>query len=110
MVGFGSNYPTHVRSRVASCPDTGSCGDTYLNSTSDNIYEMTGAVIGGPNEAGEYEDSRLNILGNGISVYYNAALVYNLSRLLPFSNENTEVLLESFCNGESDVSLEEEEE
>ena len=65
MVGFGSNYPTHVRSRVASCPDTGSCGDTYLNSTSDNIYEMTGAVVGGPNEAGEYEDSRLNILGNG---------------------------------------------
>ena len=45
--------------RAASCPGPGqSCGFDYFYADSDNIHDLKGAMVGGPNENDEYADDR----------------------------------------------------
>eukprot|EP00898_Chlorokybus_atmophyticus_P008595 jgi/Chlat1/8737/Chrsp9S00893 len=64
VVGVGNNPPTHVHHRGASIPTDQhpSCNDgfAFYNSPDSNPNVITGALAGGPDGQGNYQDVRTN--------------------------------------------------
>ncbi|KAL8208637.1 hypothetical protein R6Q57_008049 [Mikania cordata] len=67
MVGFGHNPPLQAHHRGASVPVTASadvtCGMSFVywyNTDAPNPNELTGAILGGPDRADVFIDSRVN--------------------------------------------------
>src|SRR5207253_2695584 len=69
MVGYGSNFPTHVHHRGASIPSiydvksTVGCMDgfdTYYNSKGADPNVLHGALVGGPDGNDDFVDDRCN--------------------------------------------------
>eukprot|EP00803_Ostreobium_quekettii_P008141 evm.model.scf_818.6 EVM.evm.TU.scf_818.6 scf_818:24592-31196(+) len=73
VTGFGYNPPTHVHHMAASCPDLPSpCGWAQFHSNASNPQTLYGALVGGPDLDGVYNDTRDNYVQNEVSLDYNA--------------------------------------
>lgn len=77
MVGFGDNYPKNPHHRTAH----GSWkNDLAVPET--NRHILYGALAGGPNEDGSYEDDRQNYINNEVADDYNAGLTALLCKMV----------------------------
>ncbi|XP_045163948.2 uncharacterized protein LOC123528279 [Mercenaria mercenaria] len=73
QIGYGSRYPRRPHHRSSSCPDyMDTCDWSIYNSPSRNPFELTGALVGGPDMNDAYEDVRSNEKMNRVSVEHNA--------------------------------------
>ncbi|XP_057291488.1 uncharacterized protein LOC130614105 [Hydractinia symbiolongicarpus] len=83
VVGFGNNPPLRPHHSGASCPDRPApCGWDYLHTTNPNPQILYGALVGGPNSQGIYEDRRNNYVTNEVALDYNAGFQSALAALL----------------------------
>lgn len=77
VVGFGENSPKNAHHRTAhgswkndlAIPDT-------------NRHVLYGALVGGPNEDGSYEDDRGNYINNEVATDYNAGFTAILCKMI----------------------------
>ena len=70
VVGYGTNPPTHVHHRGASCTG-GYCCDPSCGDPNPNI--ITGALAGGPAAPDDhYNDDRADYVMNEVALDYNA--------------------------------------
>jgi hypothetical protein len=81
VVGWGTNPPTHVHHRAASCPieaggpgsDAPPCGPAQFADPAPNPQVHAGALAGGPDAQDAYTDVRADYVGNEVALDYNAA-------------------------------------
>ncbi|XP_078434462.1 endoglucanase 12-like [Wolffia australiana] len=86
VVGYGPKYPRHVHHRGASIPTTArdyGCtgGSKWRDTRSPDPNIITGAMVGGPDKADGYEDSRPNYHYTEPTMVGNAGLVAALVSL-----------------------------
>lgn len=87
LVGFGSNYsrnPHHANAHLNNNPAyNGSNGWTVFDSNTPNYNLLTGALVGGPGSANDfdYQDNRLDYVRNEVALDYNAAFTGVLAYL-----------------------------
>ncbi len=74
VVGFGDDFPLQPHHRAAS-------GTTNVQDPGPNAYELTGALVGGPDEFGTYNDSRSDYVQNEVALDYNAGFTGALAAL-----------------------------
>ncbi|XP_039268097.2 uncharacterized protein LOC120343078 [Styela clava] len=73
VIGFGKNYPQYSTHKAGSCPPyPQTCDWGTFNSKDDNHYIIYGAMVGGTNEDGIFDDDRENAKGNHITIDFNA--------------------------------------
>ena len=90
MVGYGSNYPKKVHHRAASIVSikkykkfvTCKEGFSWMNRSEPNPNVVEGAVVGGPDQDDNHEDSRDNFQQNEPTTATNAPIVGVLARLI----------------------------
>jgi endoglucanase len=70
VVGVGTNPPTHVHHRAASCYNNGTCEGT--GSSVANPHVLTGALAGGPGKDDAYKDDRGDYQHNEVALDFNA--------------------------------------
>ncbi len=75
VVGFGDDYPLNPHHRGAS-------GTTNVGDSADNLYTLTGALVGGPDQNGNYTDSRTDYVQNEVATDYNAGFSGALAGLI----------------------------
>ncbi|GKV14207.1 hypothetical protein SLEP1_g25110 [Rubroshorea leprosula] len=88
MVGYGNKYPQRIRHKGSSLPSKSihpkriDCkeGLSYYNSSDPNQNLLIGAVVGGPDINGVYDDSRKSVHSEP-KMYINAPLVGVLAYL-----------------------------
>ncbi len=76
VVGFGENPPEHPHHRTAQ----GSPTDN-MNNPNDHRHTLYGALVGGPNSSGYYEDTVSNYSCNEVACDYNAGFTGVLAKL-----------------------------
>ncbi|KAI3786964.1 hypothetical protein L1987_41077 [Smallanthus sonchifolius] len=89
MVGFGHNPPLYAHHRGASVPVTAStkdvtCGMSFVywfNTDAPNPNELTGAILGGPDRADVFIDSRQNSSYTEPCTYINSLAIGVLAKL-----------------------------
>ncbi|KAJ0780447.1 putative cellulase [Helianthus annuus] len=89
MVGFGHNPPLHAHHRGASIPVTAktedvTCGMSFalwFNTDAPNPNELTGAILGGPDRADVFIDSRMNSSYTEPCTYINSLAIGVLAKL-----------------------------
>lgn len=73
VVGFGDNPPKRPHHRSSSCPNApGVCDWNNYNSAQPNPHVLYGALVGGPDKNGVYEDRRNDYIKNEVACDYNA--------------------------------------
>ncbi len=77
VVGYGPNAPQNPHHRTAHASW---CNDVYEPVT--NRHTLYGALVGGPTQAGEYEDDRNNYINNEVATDYNAAYTALLCKMV----------------------------
>ncbi len=75
VVGFGEDSPENPHHRGAS-------GTTHVGSAGPNEHTLYGALVGGPDRDGSYEDVRTDYIANEVAVDYNAAFSGALAGLI----------------------------
>lgn len=75
LVGFGDDFPLNPHHRGAS-------GTTNIGSSANNLHQLTGALVGGPDRWGNYTDSRTDYVQNEVATDYNAGFSGALAGLL----------------------------
>ncbi|XP_076927969.1 endoglucanase 12-like [Bidens hawaiensis] len=86
VVGHGTKFPTHVHHRGASIPNNNikySCKDGFQWKSSDkpNPNNITGAMVGGPDQFDKFKDVRSDYSYNEPTIAGNAGLVAALVSL-----------------------------
>ena len=77
VVGYGNNSPKNPHHRTAH----GSWkNDLAVPAT--NRHTLYGALVGGPNEDGSYEDDRQNYINNEVATDYNAGFTAMLCKMV----------------------------
>ncbi len=77
VVGFGKNPPEHPHHRTAH----GSWSDKDLN-PENHRHTLYGALVGGPNQDGSYEDDVQNYTNNEVATDYNAGYTALLCKMV----------------------------
>ncbi|CAN0576549.1 unnamed protein product [Ectocarpus sp. 12 AP-2014] len=77
VVGFGDDYPLNPHHRAAS-------GTTNVGDGADNLYTLTGALVGGPDVNGNYNDERTDYVQNEVATDYNAGFTGALAGLIDY--------------------------
>ncbi|KAK3757825.1 hypothetical protein RRG08_049108 [Elysia crispata] len=73
VVGYGSNYPQQPHHRGASCPDLPApCGWNQESASTPNPQILHGALVGGPDNSGNYNDDRSDYISNEVATDYNS--------------------------------------
>ena len=67
VVGFGDTFAEQPHHRGAS-------GTDHVGIDGDNLYQLDGALVGGPDQFGNYVDDRTDYVGNEVAINYNAGL------------------------------------
>ncbi|WP_227270430.1 glycoside hydrolase family 9 protein [Roseobacter weihaiensis] len=65
VVGFGEDFPRNPHHRGAS-------GTTHVGDSDPNAYILQGALVGGPDQNGDYNDVRSDYVSNEVATDYNA--------------------------------------
>ncbi|XP_031278052.1 endoglucanase 16-like [Pistacia vera] len=89
MVGFGKNPPTQAHHRGASVPKTivnsnVSCSMSFVYlycKDEPNPNELTGAIIGGPDQYDRFSDKRWNSSNTKLCCHSNSVAVGVLAKL-----------------------------
>ncbi|KAI3514039.1 hypothetical protein L1887_12355 [Cichorium endivia] len=88
MVGFGKDPPLHAHHRGASVPMNTkgevNCGMSFVNwynTPKPNPNELTGAILGGPDRADKFVDSRSNSSCTEPCTYINSCAIGVLAKL-----------------------------
>ncbi|KAH3706257.1 endoglucanase A-like [Dreissena polymorpha] len=84
VVGFGRNYPKrpHHKSSFCAPAPAPQCTFTQFNSFAPHYYLLYGAMVGGPDSADQYDDSRINYQRSEVACDYNAGLQSALAGLI----------------------------
>ncbi|XP_077990546.1 endoglucanase E-4-like [Glandiceps talaboti] len=82
MVGFGNNPPLRPHHRGSSCPVNAKCGWKVFKQNGPNVNELTGAIVGGPDETGAWKDDRRDYMKNEVTTYYNSGLQSAVAALM----------------------------
>lgn len=77
VVGYGENAPLNAHHRTAH----GSWKND-LAIPDNNRHILYGALVGGPNEDGSYEDDRQNFINNEVATDYNAGFTALLCKMI----------------------------
>ncbi len=77
VVGYGENSPKNAHHRTAH----GSWKND-LAIPDENRHVLYGALVGGPNEDGSYEDDRGNYINNEVATDYNAGFTAILCKMI----------------------------
>ncbi|XP_055958362.1 endoglucanase A-like [Patella vulgata] len=73
LIGYGKNFPHSPHHRAASCPNPPApCGPFIMSTKEPNVHTLYGALVGGPDSDGSYQDSRQNYINNEVATDYNA--------------------------------------
>lgn len=89
VVGFGTNPPLKAHHKIASCPVPPlTCGYSYVDYAGANINTLSGALVGGPDKYGNYQDSRRDYQKNEVTTDYNAGYTLALAALLDITAGN----------------------
>lgn len=89
MVGHGPKYPRRIHHRGSSLPSVAAhptkiqCHDGFsmFNSQAPNPNDLTGAVVGGPDQNDQFPDERSDYQRSEPATYINAPLVGALAYL-----------------------------
>ena len=82
LVGYGDRYPRRVHNRGSSCNGPrGPCGYNFFAQDISNPNELTGAMVGGPDAADNYQDSRDNYRQNEPALDFITSLLTPLASL-----------------------------
>lgn len=77
QVGFAENSPKNPHHRTAHAS-----WKNALDTPSTNRHILYGALVGGPDEAGNYEDDRQNYINNEVATDYNAGFTALLCKMV----------------------------
>lgn len=77
VVGYGENSPQNPHHRTAHASWK---NDTAIPET--NRHTLYGALVGGPNQDGSYEDDRGNYINNEVATDYNAGFTALLCKMI----------------------------
>jgi len=73
QIGYGSKYPRQPHHRGASCPDRPApCTEAQLSAPGPSPQVLEGAMVGGPDANGKYEDLRTDYVQNEVATDYNS--------------------------------------
>lgn len=115
LVGYGTQYPTHIHNRPASCPadrctpctTSPYSAGAFTRSNPKNPNVHAGALVGGPNSKDVYADQVDNYQANEAALDYNAgfagamaAMVHYTARLPP------SMTWAEYCNPDTDFDTE----
>lgn len=82
VVGYGEDPPKQPRHQGASCPDSpAECSAINESIDEPNPQVLVGALVSGPDENDEYEDSRLELVQSRVSLMNNAGFTSALAAL-----------------------------
>ncbi len=76
VVGFGENPPQNPHHRTAHCSYANN-----MNEPESEAHTLYGALVGGPDSSGKYEDIITNYTVNEVACDYNAGFVGALAKL-----------------------------
>lgn len=76
VVGFGENPPKNPHHRTAHCSYSNN-----MNEPEEEVHTLYGALVGGPDSSGKYEDKITNYTVNEVACDYNAGFVGALAKL-----------------------------
>jgi len=92
VVGFGKNPPKRPHHRASSCPAWRNLSglqkcdfNSGLNPDQDNPHVLYGALVGGPDEKGNYVDSRKDYVANEVATDYNAGFQTAVAGVLHYT-------------------------
>lgn len=85
VVGYGENSPQNPHHRTAH----GSWKNA-LDTPDTNRHILYGALVGGPNEDGSYEDDRQNYINNEVACDYNAGFTALLCKMVDKNSGKTD--------------------
>ncbi len=77
VVGYGENYPKNPHHRTAHASWNNSVYEPV-----ENRHILHGALVGGPNQDGTYEDDRNNYINNEVACDYNAGFTGLLCKMV----------------------------
>jgi len=77
VVGYGPNSPINPHHRAAHHSTTND-----INNPVNNLYLLTGALVGGPGQDDSYVDDRSDYIKNEVATDYNAGFVGALAALV----------------------------
>ncbi len=77
VVGYGENSPQNPHHRTAHAS-----WKNALETPTTNRHILYGALVGGPNENGSYEDDRGNYINNEVATDYNAGFTALLCKMV----------------------------
>ncbi|RUS91059.1 hypothetical protein EGW08_001187, partial [Elysia chlorotica] len=73
LVGYGDSFPQQPHHRGASCPDLPlPCSWAQESATTPNPQVLHGALVGGPDSSGSYNDDRGDYIANEVATDYNS--------------------------------------
>jgi endoglucanase len=75
-VGYGDKYPKNPHHRTAHAS-----WKNALDTPTENRHILYGALVGGPNQDGTYEDDRQNYINNEVACDYNAGFTALLCKM-----------------------------
>ena len=76
VVGFGENSPENPHHRTAHCSYANN-----MNEPAEEVHTLYGALVGGPDSSGNYEDTISNYTLNEVACDYNAGFTGALAKL-----------------------------
>ncbi len=76
VVGYGDKYPKNPHHRTAHAS-----WKNALDTPTENRHILYGALVGGPNQDGTYEDDRQNYINNEVACDYNAGFTALLCKM-----------------------------
>ncbi|XP_039258678.2 uncharacterized protein LOC120335261 [Styela clava] len=73
VVGFGKNYPKRPHHMASSCLDPpAKCDASRLRISADSPHTLYGALVGGPDQQGKYNDYITEQIQNEVAIDFNA--------------------------------------
>ncbi|KAK7490901.1 hypothetical protein BaRGS_00017773 [Batillaria attramentaria] len=73
QIGYGTKYPVSPHHRSASCPDRPApCSEANLHASGPSPQLLVGALVGGPDQSGNYKDDREDYVMNEVAIDYNS--------------------------------------
>ncbi len=85
QIGFGKNWPLRPHHRSSSCknpPAACGYGVGSHNTASPNPHELTGALVGGPDNSDNFVDDRTKYEATEVTTDYNAAFQGAVARMV----------------------------
>ncbi|KYQ92548.1 cellulase [Tieghemostelium lacteum] len=84
VVGYGPNHPINPHHRAAHHSTTND-----INNPVNNVYLLTGALVGGPDQSDKYQDLRTDYIANEVACDYQAGFVGTLAALVSGSGSTS---------------------